>query len=93
MQNKLKTKSTDVIETLNSCKVRTVMATGDNVLTSISIARQCSIIKTESEVILGELKKTATGEDAIKPVFEDLGNEENLRRESLGQEERKKFSP
>ena len=74
------------------------MATGDNVLTSISIARQCSIIKTESEVILGELKKTATGEDAIKwtftkPVFEDLGNEENLRRESLGQEERKKFSP
>ena len=41
MQNKLKDESASVIETLNECNIRTVMATGDNIYTSISAARQC----------------------------------------------------
>lgn len=39
MENKLKPQSSDVLKTLNECKIRTVMATGDNVLTAISVAR------------------------------------------------------
>jgi cation-transporting ATPase 13A2 len=39
MENRLKPESTDVIKNLNSCNVRTVMATGDNILTAISVAR------------------------------------------------------
>ena len=31
------------------------MATGDNVLTAISIAKQCKIISAEKEVILGDV--------------------------------------
>jgi cation-transporting ATPase 13A3/4/5 len=31
------------------------MATGDNVLTAISVARQCNIIDSEREVWLGEI--------------------------------------
>ncbi|MFS8159982.1 MAG: hypothetical protein ACMG6E_07185, partial [Candidatus Roizmanbacteria bacterium] len=56
MQNKLKPVSTGVIETLNNANIRTVMATGDNVLTAVSVGRECSIIDAETEVFLGELK-------------------------------------
>jgi magnesium-transporting ATPase (P-type) len=33
------------------------MATGDNVLTAISVARECLIIEPDTEVFLGDLKK------------------------------------
>lgn len=39
MENKLKKETPGTIENLQKCKVKTVMATGDNVLTAISVAR------------------------------------------------------
>ena len=39
MENKLKKETIPVIRNLNECRVRTIMATGDNVLTAISVAR------------------------------------------------------
>ena len=39
MENRLKPETTDVIKKLNHCNVRTCMATGDNILTAISVAR------------------------------------------------------
>jgi len=33
------------------------MATGDNVLTAISVGKECNIIEGDSEVFLGETKK------------------------------------
>jgi len=39
MENKLKKETNGVIKELNDCKIRTIMATGDNVLTAISVAR------------------------------------------------------
>ncbi len=39
MQNKLKPVTTSVIQTLNVANIRTIMATGDNVLTAISVGR------------------------------------------------------
>ena len=44
MENKLKKETNGVIRELNECKIRTIMATGDNVLTAISVARQCTIL-------------------------------------------------
>lgn len=38
MQNKLKPITASVIKELNDCEVRTIMATGDNILTAISVA-------------------------------------------------------
>ena len=55
MENKLKNETIDIIKTLNQCKVRTIMATGDNVLTAISVARQCAILNEESEVYLADV--------------------------------------
>jgi magnesium-transporting ATPase (P-type) len=64
MQNKLKPATTGVIEVLNGAKIRTIMATGDNVLTAISVGRECTIIDAEVEVFLGDLK-TENGVDRI----------------------------
>jgi cation-transporting ATPase 13A2 len=44
MENKLKPETIGAIQILNECKIRTIMATGDNVLTAISVARQCAIL-------------------------------------------------
>lgn len=57
MQNKLKPVTTSIIQTLNEAKIRTIMATGDNVLTAISVGRECNIVDAESEVFLGDVKK------------------------------------
>jgi cation-transporting P-type ATPase 13A2 len=44
MENKLKKETTAVIEQLTAAEVRCVMATGDNLHTAMSVARQCKII-------------------------------------------------
>ncbi len=54
LENKLKEESAKVIQTLSDCDVRTIMATGDNVLTAISVARQCKILDPNKIVYLGE---------------------------------------
>ena len=55
MENKIKIVTTEVIENLEECEVNTIMATGDKILTAISIARQCGIINKFDTVYLGEL--------------------------------------
>lgn len=35
--------------------VRTIMATGDNMLTALSVGKKCQIIDSESTVYLGEV--------------------------------------
>ena len=42
------------------------MATGDNVLTAISVGRECKIIEPHSEVFLGDVRKDVNG---IEKVF------------------------
>jgi magnesium-transporting ATPase (P-type) len=44
MENRLKPESTGVLSNLKECEINSIMATGDNVLTAISVARQCHII-------------------------------------------------
>lgn len=44
MQNRLKPETSAVIQNLAECDVKNIMATGDNILTAISVARQCNIL-------------------------------------------------
>jgi cation-transporting ATPase 13A3/4/5 len=55
MENKLKDATVGVISNLRDCKVRVVMATGDNVLTAVSVARKCNIIDIEKECFLADI--------------------------------------
>jgi cation-transporting ATPase 13A2 len=50
VQNKLKEKTTSSIVKLDSSKLRMVMATGDNLLTAISVAKECNLINPEASV-------------------------------------------
>lgn len=43
-ENKLKEVTSGIIDQLNKCNVRTIMATGDNTLTAISVAKHCGIL-------------------------------------------------
>lgn len=54
MQNKLKPATIPTLETLNKSKVRAIMATGDNLLTALSVGRKCKIIPEDVTVFLGE---------------------------------------
>ena len=55
MENKMKPVTKEVIQNLQECEVGTIMATGDNVLTAISVARQCNIIPAHGTVFLGDI--------------------------------------
>ena len=43
-ENKLKAATPEVVNELNGAGIRQVMCTGDNILTAISVARECSLI-------------------------------------------------
>ncbi|XP_032308045.1 polyamine-transporting ATPase 13A3 isoform X2 [Drosophila ananassae] len=51
LENRLKPDTTEVINTLNAAKIRTIMITGDNILTAISVARDCGIVNSSQAVI------------------------------------------
>ena len=43
-ENKLKPSTKGVIDELNDANIREIMCTGDNILTAISVARECNLI-------------------------------------------------
>ncbi|KAG5287083.1 cation-transporting ATPase [Histoplasma ohiense] len=47
-ENKLKPSSKGVITELNQAHIRNIMCTGDNILTGVSVARECGIIDASS---------------------------------------------
>lgn len=51
MENRLKEDTTPCIQTLNEANIKVVMVTGDNILTAISVARDCRIITHGQSVI------------------------------------------
>jgi cation-transporting ATPase 13A2 len=64
-ENKLKPTTTGVLEELGEASIRKVMCTGDNILTAVSVARECDLIDktahcfvphfSEGEICLFEL--------------------------------------
>lgn len=47
-ENKLKPTTTGIIDELGNANIRRVMCTGDNVLTAISVARECNLINASA---------------------------------------------
>ncbi|KAL3082109.1 hypothetical protein niasHT_031138 [Heterodera trifolii] len=62
MENRLKKQTTGVINQLNRAKIRTVMITGDNLLTAMSVARECGIIRPNKRSFLLEATKAHDGQ-------------------------------
>ncbi|XP_071805048.1 polyamine-transporting ATPase 13A3-like [Asterias amurensis] len=51
MQNKMKPETKPVIDELMNASIRTVMVTGDNILTAINIARKCGMVGAEEDIV------------------------------------------
>lgn len=51
LENRLKPDTTTVINSLNLAGIRTIMITGDNILTAQSVARDCGIVSPTQAVI------------------------------------------
>nr|XP_046263347.1 polyamine-transporting ATPase 13A3-like isoform X2 [Scatophagus argus] len=52
MQNKIKKETAGVLCELRQANIRTVMVTGDNMLTAISVARDCGMVRAHEKVII-----------------------------------------
>ena len=51
LENRLKPETTPVISALNAASIKIVMVTGDNMLTALSVARDCDMLKPGMPVI------------------------------------------
>jgi cation-transporting P-type ATPase 13A2 len=52
LENRLKPDSERVIKILNDAGVRTIMVTGDNILTALSVAKDCDMVLEEQSIII-----------------------------------------
>lgn len=57
MENRLKPQTKPVIKLLKKVNIRTIMCTGDNILTALSVARDCSMINEDEKIIIVEAKQ------------------------------------
>ncbi|XP_030259643.1 probable cation-transporting ATPase 13A3 isoform X7 [Sparus aurata] len=54
MQNKIKEETAGVLQELRQANIRTLMVTGDNMLTAISVARDCGMVRSHEKVIIAD---------------------------------------
>ena len=55
LQNRIKPESPGVIKELRDAEIRTLMVTGDNILTAISVSMECGILKPKEKVYIAEI--------------------------------------
>lgn len=76
MENRLKKETKPVLKELNEAHIRTVMITGDNLQTAITVAKNSEMIPRESQVILVEASEP--GESVSASVtWQLVENQEN----------------
>ncbi|XP_031710483.1 probable cation-transporting ATPase 13A3 isoform X5 [Anarrhichthys ocellatus] len=54
MQNKIKEETAGVLLELRQANIRTLMVTGDNMLTAISVTRDCGMVRAHERVIIAD---------------------------------------
>lgn len=52
LENRLKPDSEQVIKVLNDACIRTIMVTGDNILTAVSVAKDCDMVTDDQSIII-----------------------------------------
>ena len=55
VQNKVKAQTKPSIDILQNARLKMVMATGDNMLTAVSVAKECALINPESPIFMIEI--------------------------------------
>ncbi|KAI1315866.1 hypothetical protein EDD11_000242 [Mortierella claussenii] len=71
-ENKLKPTTAPVIATLTNARIRQVMCTGDNVLTAISVSKECGLINQAREVYAPRFVLGDSTMENSKVVWENI---------------------
>jgi cation-transporting ATPase 13A3/4/5 len=71
-ENKLKPGTLPVVRTLNKASIRQVMCTGDNILTSVSVSRECELIREGQRVFVPRFVSGHSNEENAVMVWEDV---------------------
>ena len=66
VRNKLKVATPSTILTLDNADLRMVMATGDNILTAISVSKECNLVKNNQKIYSCEIKSNRDGKEILK---------------------------
>uniref|UniRef100_UPI0037E71000 polyamine-transporting ATPase 13A3-like n=1 Tax=Semicossyphus pulcher TaxID=241346 RepID=UPI0037E71000 len=92
MQNKIKEETAGVLRELRQANIRTLMVTGDNMLTAISVARDCGMVRAHEKVIIADAVPPKESQPASitwqytennQTVKDDLAVEIHLEEEGL----------
>jgi len=74
LKNSLKRVTQQVISVLADANIRTIMITGDNGFTAITVAKQCGMIKPKAKVYLGELQESRGSKSLTWTLIDDPKN-------------------
>lgn len=69
LENRLKDDTTTIINNLMTANIRTIMVTGDNMLTALSVARDCDMIPTGQSVITVNARPHPVLEDQFELYY------------------------
>ncbi|CCD24889.1 putative acid anhydride hydrolase NDAI_0E00730 [Naumovozyma dairenensis CBS 421] len=75
-ENKLKPSTRDTLDVLQDANIRTVMCTGDNVLTAVSVARQSGLVKANHVYV--PMLTDAVLEDEIPILWREVDDQDNI---------------
>ena len=78
IENKLKEGTKDTIVELDNADYRMVMASGDNMLTCISVSKECSLVREHQDIFQCEIEKNNEGNEIIKWKKINTGANDNL---------------
>ena len=82
MENTIKPETNAWIASLKEAEILTIMATGDNGLTAISVGRNCGIIDSEKTVFLAELVKNKQHSQVVKWLKVDVSKPVDIQLDS-----------
>ncbi|XP_043917761.1 polyamine-transporting ATPase 13A2 isoform X2 [Protopterus annectens] len=87
MKNVLKQETTPVINTLRNANIRTVMVTGDNMLTAVNVARNCGMVGPKEKIIFVSGSPATRSKPAtLKFILSDPMTEQQELVETLYQQ-------
>lgn len=73
-ENKLKPQTAGVIEELRQAIIRKVMCTGDNILTAISVARECNLVDRETHIFVPHFMEGHARDPHARLQWESVDN-------------------
>ena len=71
-ENKLKSGTTQVLQTLHKASIRQVMCTGDSLLTSVSVSRECGLVDPSKKIYVPRFVEGQAHEESATIVWEDV---------------------